>query len=80
MIDNWWVTDPAHADEPDAIDELKKFDSRFKCFATPELIVAWEWDGDGVLLVGELNAWWDVVRAAINTDCKKTYGWYWLSV
>lgn len=35
------------------------------------LIVAWFWDGDGVLLVGEDNHW------AINTDCKKDYRWEW---
>lgn len=36
------------------------------------LVVAWYWDGDGVLVVGCRD------RYAINTDCKKDYNWEWI--
>ena len=46
-------------------------ESRPQCFSNGEIHVAWYWDGDGTLLVvSEPDG-----RAAINTDCKKDYGW-----
>jgi len=38
------------------------------------LFVAWFWDGDGTLYIQEGS------RAAINIDCKKTYGWEWVKL
>jgi hypothetical protein len=37
-----------------------------------EGFVAWQWDGDGYLIVS------DGERIAGNSDCKKTHGWKWL--
>lgn len=36
------------------------------------LTVAWFWDGDGILIVG------DGEKMAINSDCKKDHGWEWV--
>jgi hypothetical protein len=36
------------------------------------MVVAWYWDGDGVLLVGCRG------KFAINDDCKKDYNWKWV--
>jgi hypothetical protein len=35
------------------------------------MVVAWFWDGDGVLLVGEGEEW------AVSEDCKKDNKWSW---
>lgn len=37
-----------------------------------ELVVGWEWNGDGTLYFRWNN------RSVINTDCKKDYGWDWI--
>ena len=48
-------------------------------YASATELVAWWWDGDGTLLVGELDEG-KLTRAAVNDDCKKAYGWRWASI
>ena len=45
---------------------------RINCFSSPHCVVAWFWDGDGSLYVSDRK------RAALNNDCKKSYGWKWV--
>lgn len=52
--------------------EKLKEDFGFSLTDPYKLTVAWFWDGDGTLLVGYNN------KLAINTDCKKSYGWEWV--
>jgi hypothetical protein len=68
------------ATEEDALSlykyEIKESDipKEFKSFCKPvKIIVAWYWDGDGVLYfeITENN----ITRKVINTDCKKSYEW-----
>lgn len=37
-----------------------------------EIVIGWTWDGDGCLYFRFNN------RKAVNTDCKKSYGWEWV--
>lgn len=49
---------------------------RSSLLANDLFFVAWFWDGDGMLLVGE-HFDGKISRAAINFDCKKDYVWEW---
>ena len=55
-----------------AIMDFKDMYERSVLASNGVIAVAWYWDGDGTLLFQ------DESRAAINTDCKKDYGWEWL--
>lgn len=59
--------------EPESL-EYKTEVSRAHIFATQNHVVAWWWDGDGTLVVGDINAG-SISRAAINDDCKKDRYW-----
>lgn len=65
--------------EPES-DEYASEISRAHVWATKTHFAAWYWDGDGTLVVGDLNENGKIVRAATNSDCKKAYGWVWIPV
>ncbi len=39
----------------------------------PKIFVGWYWDGDGTLVIGDGD------RIVINTDCKKSNRWEWVT-
>lgn len=59
--------------EPET-DEYKQEIARAHVLSTPTHIVAWWWDGDGTLVVGDIDNG-RISRAAINDDCKKDRYW-----
>jgi hypothetical protein len=59
-------------DDPDAeTPEEMITDYDPSLFSNGQIHIAWFWDGDGTLLVVSE----ELKKAAINTDCKKDYGW-----
>lgn len=66
----WYNTPDICAEDKKMQEEIYKGFMQ-NIYSNGAIIVAWHWDGDGCLLIGDLK------RIAYNSDCKKSYGWEW---
>ena len=67
LCKEWYGTSYNYEPENEEKDSLSK-----NLYTNGNIIITWYWDGDGTLIIAEKN------KIAVNGDCKKDYGWYWL--
>lgn len=56
----------------DYVKAMAEIGSSIKIYSDGNTIVAWHWDGEGMLFFAHGN------KAVINIDCRKESGWQWV--